>query len=138
MITDVPVLSRPAGRVAPPERAVCRVLVSGAHAASLRAVHYADTLGLEDTTALFFAFDEEEADAHEPEWRPPARLPLEIQEAHYRDLGDPLLRAVRGITADPGPSPWSSCRSSSSAGRSACCTTSGRSTSSGCSSSSRA
>ena len=32
----------------------------------------------------------------------PMRLPLEIEEAHYRDLGDPLLRYLRGITADEG------------------------------------
>ena len=28
-------------------------------------------------------------------------LPLEIDEAHYRDIGDPLLRYVRELTADP-------------------------------------
>ena len=28
------------------------------------------------------------------------RLPLEVEEAPYRDLGDPLLRYLRGITAD--------------------------------------
>jgi hypothetical protein len=29
------------------------------------------------------------------------RLPLEIEEASVRDIGDPLLRHVREITADP-------------------------------------
>ena len=28
-------------------------------------------------------------------------LPLEIEEAHFRDLGDPLLRYLRRFTADP-------------------------------------
>jgi hypothetical protein len=28
-------------------------------------------------------------------------LPLEIDEAPYRDIGDPLLRYLREITADP-------------------------------------
>jgi hypothetical protein len=29
------------------------------------------------------------------------RIPLEVEEAHFRDLGDPLLRYLRRITADP-------------------------------------
>jgi hypothetical protein len=29
------------------------------------------------------------------------RIPLEIEEAPFRDLGDPLLRYLRRITADP-------------------------------------
>jgi hypothetical protein len=28
-------------------------------------------------------------------------LPLEIDEAHYRDIGDPLLSYVRELTVDP-------------------------------------
>ena len=28
------------------------------------------------------------------------RIPLEVKEAHYRDLGDPLLRYLRELTAD--------------------------------------
>jgi amino acid transporter len=103
VISDVPVLSRPQAEWRPPERAVCRVLASGAHAATLRAVHYAGTLGLEDTRAVYFATDEEDADRMRVEWDGrPMRLPLEIQKAHYRDLGDPLLRYLRGITADEG------------------------------------
>ena len=45
-----------------PQRAVCRILVSGAHAASMRAANYARTLGIPDTRAVFFAFDAEEAE----------------------------------------------------------------------------
>ena len=29
-------------------------------------------------------------------------IPLEIEEAHYRDLGDPLRRYLRRLTAEPG------------------------------------
>ena len=29
------------------------------------------------------------------------RMPVEIEEAPFRDIGDPLLRHLRGITADP-------------------------------------
>jgi amino acid transporter len=103
VISDVPVISQPQVEWRPPERAVCRVLASGAHAATLRAVHYAGTLGLEDTRAVYFAADEDDANRMRTEWDGrPMRLPLEIQEAHYRDLADPLLRYLRGITADEG------------------------------------
>ncbi len=85
-----------------PERAVVRVLVSGVHAASLRALNYARTLGIADTRAIFFAFDPEERLAIEEQWRRfQVSTPLEIHEAPYRDLGDPLLAYVRGLTADP-------------------------------------
>jgi amino acid transporter len=101
VITDVPVLARN-GALRTPERIVCRILVSGAHAASMRAVNYAATLGLSDTRALFFAFDSEEADRLRADWSAvELRVPLEIEEAPFRDLGDPLLRHLRGITADP-------------------------------------
>jgi amino acid transporter len=102
VITDVPVLARN-GTLRTPERIVCRILVSGAHAASMRAVNYAATLGLSDTRALFFAFDSEEADRLRSDWSGvELRVPLEIEEAPFRDLGDPLLHHLRGITADPG------------------------------------
>ena len=101
VVTDVPVLAE--GADAPlPQRAVCRILVSGAHAATLRAVHYASTLGFEDTKAIFFAFDAEDAARMRSEWRK-RKIPceLEIDEAPFRDLGDPLMRHLRAITADP-------------------------------------
>jgi len=102
VITDVPVLARN-GALRTPERIVCRILVSGAHAASMRAVNYAATLGLPDTRALFFAFDSEEADRLRADWSGvEVRVPLQIEEAPFRDIGDPLLRHLRGITADPG------------------------------------
>ena len=100
VITDVPVLT-PASSAQPPRRAVCRILVSGAHAASMRAVNYASTLGFDDTRALSFAFDADEADRLRHDWlAQPMRLPLEVEEAPFRDLGDPLLRHLREITAD--------------------------------------
>ncbi|MGZ4357665.1 MAG: hypothetical protein ACXVRU_12745 [Gaiellaceae bacterium] len=40
----------------PPEHAACRILVLAVHAASMRAVNYAGTLGLPDTRALVCAF----------------------------------------------------------------------------------
>jgi amino acid transporter len=85
-----------------PKRAVARVLVSEVHASSLRAVNYARTLKLADTKAVFFAFDGEEAARVEQEWhREAIGLPLEILEAPFRDLGDPLRAYLRELTADP-------------------------------------
>jgi amino acid transporter len=101
VITDVPVLA-PSPDKKPPQRAACRILVSGAHAASMRAVNYARTLGFEDTRAVFFAFDADEAEQLRGEWADRGMaLPLEVEEAHFRDIGDPLLRYLRRITADP-------------------------------------
>jgi hypothetical protein len=67
VISDVPVLSGN-GEQKPLRRVVCRILVSGAHAASMRAVNYAGTLGVDDTRAVFFAFESEEADHPREEW----------------------------------------------------------------------
>jgi hypothetical protein len=101
VIADVPAIAAEDERLALPERAVCRVLVSGVHAASLRAVRYAESLHLDDASAIFFAFDADEAARMRREWRAAGvALPLEIVEAPYRDLGEPLLRYVRELTDD--------------------------------------
>jgi amino acid transporter len=102
VITDVPVLAQNGSDSWLPKRAACRLLVSGAHAATMRAANYASTLGFEDTRAVFFAFDEEEGDRMRLDWSERRmRVPLEVEAAPFRDLGDPLLRHLRGITADP-------------------------------------
>ena len=101
VISDVPVLA-PSTQLRTPQRAACRILVSGVHAASMRAVNYAGTLGFADTSAVFFAFDAEEAERLRGEWgERRIGIPLEVEEAQFRDIGDPLLRYLRGITADP-------------------------------------
>jgi hypothetical protein len=101
VITDVPVLAQN-GELPEPKRAVCRILVSGAHASSMRAVNYARTLGFPDTRAVFFAFDHEEAQRLRDDWAANAlSVPLEVEEAPFRDIGEPLLRHLRGITHDP-------------------------------------
>ena len=98
VIADVPVV----GEAHPlPKRLVCRVFVSAGHAASFRAANYASTLGIEDTRAVTFATDAEEAQRMQFEWAAlPTDLSLEIDEAPYRDIGDPLLGYVRALTAD--------------------------------------
>ena len=99
VVTNVTTVGRD-GRC--PTRAVCRVLTSGGHAASLRAMRYAETLGFEDTRALFFSFDTAETERIRTEWAlRNVPLELEIEQAPYRDLSDPLLRYVRRRTADP-------------------------------------
>jgi hypothetical protein len=102
VITDVPVLAQNGSDSWLPQRAVCRLLVSGAHAATMRAANYASTLGFSDTKAVFFAFDEEEGDRIRRDWSDRSmRVSLEVEAAPFRDLGDPLLVYLRRITADP-------------------------------------
>ena len=101
VVTNVPVSSADV-RAGLPRRAVTRVLVSDVHASSVRAVNYARSLGLPDTKAVFFAFDGDEARRVERDWeREGLGLPLEILEAPFRDLGDPLLGYLRALTDDP-------------------------------------
>jgi hypothetical protein len=101
VIADVPtVVGRPA---VPAKRIVARVLVSSVNAASMRAVNYATTLGIDDTRAVNFAFSSQDARAIRHEWSMQGpRVTLEIDEAPYRDIGGPLLRYLRDLTAEEG------------------------------------
>jgi hypothetical protein len=85
----------------PPERAVARVLVSTIGAASMRAVNYAQTLGIDDTRAVHFAFSDEEGDTIRREWtaRGP-RIPLDVDSAPYRDIGTPLRAYIDSLSDD--------------------------------------
>jgi Amino acid permease len=101
VVTDVPVLANEEPERLPGRVAV-RLLVSGAHAATMRAANYANVLGFDDTKAVFFAFDAEEAERMESEWQERRLpIPLLIEEAPFRDIGEPLLAHLRRITADP-------------------------------------
>jgi amino acid transporter len=103
VIADVPVVSpshRPDGHT--PKRLVVRVLLANVHAGAMRALAYADSLGVEDTRVVTFAFDEEEADRFQREYvRAGLTLPVDLHEAPYRDIGTPLLRYLRRLTDDP-------------------------------------
>jgi hypothetical protein len=101
VVADVPAI---AGRPTPlPERLVARVLVSGVNAASMRAVNYATTLQVDDTRAINFAFSADDARRIRREWSYEGpRLPLEVDEAPYRDIGGPLLGYLRRLTAEEG------------------------------------
>lgn len=104
VVADVPSVSRsrgPEGRV--PERLAVRVLLSGVHGGSLRAINYAESLGIADTRVVSFAFDAEEAAKFEREWMNAGQtMPLDLSDAPYRDVGDPLLAYLRELTADEG------------------------------------
>jgi hypothetical protein len=68
----------------------------------MRAANYASTLDIDDTSAVFFAFDSEEAAHLRASWEErDMPVPLEIEEAPFRDIGDPLLAYVRTVAADP-------------------------------------
>jgi amino acid transporter len=99
VVADIPVVR---GRVpTEPRRVLARVLVSGIDAASMRAVNYASTLDVDDVRAVHFAFGAEGGGDIRQEWeRSGPRIPLEVDEAPYRDLGKPLLRYLRDLTAD--------------------------------------
>src|SRR5439155_6330645 len=102
VVTDVPMVAAPDGQVPELRRVVGVVPVPNVNAASLRAVIYAQSLGLEDTKALFFSFEGDDADKIRDEWkRFGIEMPLEVSDAPYRDLGRPLLAHLRAITADP-------------------------------------
>jgi len=99
-VADVPVVRGPKRTF--PDRLVVRVLVSGANAATMRAVNYANTLHVGDTQAIHFAFSSESAREVRSEWAARgARIPLHVEEAPYRDIGAPLLSYLRGLTEDP-------------------------------------
>ena len=101
-VTDVPRLADEQAELVEPKRATCIVPVADVHAASLRAAVYARSLGFRDTRAVSFAFDDSDAQRVQRDWqRFPVGIPLEVEEAPYRDVGTPLLRYLRRITADP-------------------------------------
>jgi amino acid transporter len=95
VVVDVPTVDE-----WPSERPLAvRIFASGANAASMRAINWAVSVHLPNTRAVNFAFDEEEAAAIRREWTAESvRVPLEVHAAPYRDIGDPLLTYVRGLT----------------------------------------
>ena len=98
VVADVPAVP---GHAQTTDKLIARVIVSTANAASMRAVNYARTLGIEDTRAVHFAFSSSDAHEMRMDWaNRGARIPLDVDEAPYRDLGKPLLRYLRDLTAD--------------------------------------
>jgi hypothetical protein len=103
VVADVPVVSRRNGpEGVTPSRLAVRVLLADVHAGSMRALTYAESLGVEDTRAVSFALDSEEANKLAARWGEAGMaMPLDLSDAPYRDVGTPLLGYIRELTADP-------------------------------------
>jgi hypothetical protein len=103
VVANVPIVAGVGPLPAPAERRpAVRLLVSGVQAASLRAMRYAETLGVEDSRAVFLAFEDAEEERMRVVWeREEVPMPLDVVRAPYRDIGPPLVSYVRSITADP-------------------------------------
>jgi amino acid transporter len=103
VVTDVPTVTQrrsPEGHV--PSRLAVRVLLADVHAGSLRALNYAESLGIEDTRAVSFALDEEESKLFFSDYRRAGvTMPVDLSGAPYRDIGTPLLAYIRELTVDP-------------------------------------
>jgi hypothetical protein len=103
VVTDVPaVTSRrgPEGRA--PKHLAVRVLLAHVHAGSVRALNYAESLGIEDTRAVSFAIDEDDETAFLREYQQAGQtMPIDLSAAPYRDIGTPLLAYIRELTEDP-------------------------------------
>jgi amino acid transporter len=107
VVTDVPVLvdhGRPVdvdGLPLIPRRTVALVFVSAVHDATIRALNYARSIGASETRAVYFDLDPETAHHIETEWVEAAvDIPLDVVEAPFRDLTEPMLDEVRRYTAD--------------------------------------
>jgi amino acid transporter len=101
VVADVPVVK--GADEAEPSHLVARVLVSGVNAVSMRAVNYAQTLDVPDVRAVHFAYSADDAREMREEWRHHGpRVPLEVVDAPYRDVGRPLLQYLRDLTAEEG------------------------------------
>jgi amino acid transporter len=102
VVTDVPWLAVPNASWTEPSRVSCIVPIADVHAASLRALVYARSLGLEDTRAVFFAFEDDDAARLQRDWRRfELDVPLEVVEAPFRDVGQPMLDYLRRVTSEP-------------------------------------
>jgi amino acid transporter len=103
VVTDVPAVTRrrgPEGR--DPKHLAVRVLLANVHAGSVRALNYAESLGVDDTRAVSFAIDEEESARFFAEYRHAGlSMPVDLSAAPYRDIGTPLLAYIRELTGDP-------------------------------------
>jgi hypothetical protein len=107
-ITDVPVheidgeTTGVDGRALIPQRVVTLAFVSSVNAASIRAVRYAISLEAAETRAIHFQLDAEETQGIERRWfDAKLPIPLDIVEAPFRDLTEPILEEIRRFTDRP-------------------------------------
>jgi hypothetical protein len=110
VVTNVPLLpeERPlasvhADKPVEPVQNVVLIPVSAVHAATARAVIYAESLNAATVTALYFVLDPDEELSVMDEWFAwEMRIPLSIVEAPFRDLTTPMLEEIRRFTAHEG------------------------------------
>jgi hypothetical protein len=107
-ITDVPVHvidgETPGvdGRGLIPRRVATLALVSSVNAASIRAVRYAMSLEAAETRAIHFQLDAEDTEGIERRWFDAnLPIPLDIVEAPFRDLTEPILEEIRRFSSRP-------------------------------------
>lgn len=84
-----------------PARNYVVVLVAGVHNATLQAIEYAETLNPTDMRAVSFGLDPAETDKLANEWMEyKIPVPLELADSPYRDIGESLVKYVRGFKPD--------------------------------------
>lgn len=84
-----------------PARNYTIVLVSGVHNATLQAIEYAQTLRPTDVRAVSFGLDAERTEGLGNDWLDAhIPVPLEIEAAPFRDMGNALIRYVRAFESD--------------------------------------
>jgi amino acid transporter len=84
-----------------PARHYVLVLVSGVHNATLQAIEYAETLRATDIRAVSFGLVPEDAEKLGNEWlESQIPVPLEIEAAPFRSLGESLVRYLKQYRAD--------------------------------------
>ncbi len=108
VVTDAPVVSGTEDRVGIdgqpliPQRTEAIVFISSVNDATTRAVNYALTLRAAETRAIHLALDPEGTGELLEEWAECGfTVPLEIVEAPFRDLTEPMLAEVRKTTRRP-------------------------------------
>jgi amino acid transporter len=84
-----------------PTRNYAIVLVSGVHNATLQAIEYAETLRATDIRAVSFGLDPERTESLGNDWlEAQIPVPLEIEAAPFRDMGNALVNYLRPFASD--------------------------------------
>lgn len=109
VVADVPVhvdggdLVGVDGRPLVPRRTVALVLVAGVHDATARAVRYARSLRASETRAVSFLVDPAASAGLQRDWfEQDFDVPLDLVQAPFRELREPLLEEVRRYTREEG------------------------------------
>jgi amino acid transporter len=104
-VLDVPILKEEIDatrdETVEPARNYVVVLVAGVHNATLEAIEYAETLRPSDLRAVSFGLDPSATERLGNEWfDAKVPLPLELEDAPFRDIGESLTHYVRKFRPD--------------------------------------